>query len=191
MVRDGLGEESYRHHNAVLHDVARDLSAVRSATVRVETLEALVGWRAPLAASVAELHSELVADPARMRTAVLVESPLINSLIGPLQRVRASLDWWTLPPALVPTTCNLRRTYRRGRRGMARAHADHSTERSYEWRKRVKYLRHQMEVLTATEDDAHHHGRPCGARGCLGTGPRSYRPPKRRWRGAGPLPVSG
>ncbi len=149
MVRDGLGEESYRHDNAVFRDVARDLSEVRSAAVRVETLEALIEWRAALAASVAELYSILVADAARMRAAVLAESPLIDGLIGRLQRARASLDGWTLPPALVPTAFGLQRTYRRGRRGMARAYADRSTDHFHEWRKRVKYLRHQMEVLAA------------------------------------------
>ncbi len=153
MVRDGLGEESYRRDNAVFRDVARDLSAVRSATVRVETLEALIEWRAPLAASVAELRSELVADAARTRAAVLVESPVIDGVIGRLRRARASVGGWTLPPALVPTAFGLRRTYRRGRRGMASAYADRSTGRFHEWRKRVKYLRHQMEVLAAVRPE--------------------------------------
>ncbi len=153
MVRDGLGEESCRHDNVVLRDVARDLSGVRSATVRVETLEALVEWRSPLAVSVTELHSDLVTDAARMRDGVLSESRFIEDLVGRLARVRASVDGWTLPPELVPTTLGLRRTYRRGRRGMASAYADASSDRFHEWRKRVKYLRHQMEVLTAVDSE--------------------------------------
>jgi len=152
MVRDELGEESYRHDNAVFREVARDLSAVRSVTVRVETLEILIERRAPLAASLAELHSTLVSDAARMRDAVLAESALVDGLIGNLRGVRASLDGWTLPPALIPTT-GLERTYRRGRRGMARTHADRSPERFHEWRKQVKYLRYQMEVLTAVRPE--------------------------------------
>ena len=153
LVRDGLGEESYRRDNVVLRDVARDLSEVRSATVRVETLEALVEWCAPLAESVTVLYSELVADTARMRASVLSESLLIDDLVGRLARVRASVDGWTLPPELVATTLGLQRTYRRGRRGMAIAYADRSTDRFHEWRKRVKYLRHQLEVLTAVEPE--------------------------------------
>ncbi|GMQ94148.1 MAG: CHAD domain-containing protein [Acidimicrobiia bacterium] len=153
LVRDGLGEESYRNANVVLRDVARDLSGVRSATVRVDTLGALVEWYAMPTESVAELHSELVADAARMRVGVLAEQLLINDLVGRLGRVRDSFDGWALPPALVPTTLGLGRTYRRGRRGMETAYGDRSTDRFHEWRKRVKYLRHQLEVLTAVDSE--------------------------------------
>ena len=149
LVRDDLDEESYRHDNEVLRDVARDLSAVRSATVRVETLEALVVWRGALAASATEIRGGLVNDAAQMRSAVSAKSPLIDDMVVRLERTRAGVEGWTLPPALVPTTLGLGRTYRRGRRGMAMAHSDASTERFHEWRKRVKYLRHQMEILAA------------------------------------------
>jgi CHAD domain-containing protein len=152
MVRVGLGEDLYRHDNAVLRDVARDLSALRSATVRVETLDALVEWRGPLAASVAGMHDILATDAARMRA----EPPLIDGLVDRLQGIRASVSGWTLPHALVPTTLGFGRTYRRGRRAMAKAYADGSTKRFHEWRKRVKYLRHQMEVLTAVWPETMH-----------------------------------
>ena len=42
----------------------------------------------------------------------------------------------------------LRRVYRRGLRGYHRAREDRTTEDLHEWRKRVKYLRYQMEALT-------------------------------------------
>ncbi len=41
----------------------------------------------------------------------------------------------------------LAKTYRRGRRRMRDAFADPTVERFHEWRKRVKYLRYQLEVL--------------------------------------------
>jgi hypothetical protein len=41
----------------------------------------------------------------------------------------------------------IRRVYRRGRRGMRRAYDEGTTEAFHEWRKRVKYLRYQMEAL--------------------------------------------
>jgi CHAD domain-containing protein len=150
LVRDCLDEATYRKDNAILRDVARDLSEMRSATVRAETLEALVEWSAPLEASVAGLRGQLVIDVTTMRTVLHIEPLLIEDLVGRLHRVRASLDGWILPRELDPTTAGLGRTYRRGRRAMALAYADRSTDRFHEWRKRVKYLWHQMEVLTAT-----------------------------------------
>lgn len=153
MVRDRLGEESYRRDNALLRNVARDLSTVRSMTVRVETLDDLIEGRASLAASTAGLHRQLVAGASSTRVAVLADSRLIESLTDRLLQARVSFDSWTLPPALDPTAAGLRRTYGRGRRGMARALADRSAERFHEWRKQVKYLRHQSEVLTAVRPE--------------------------------------
>jgi hypothetical protein len=146
LVRDYLGEAPYRYANVNLRDVARDLSEMRSATVRVETLDALVESHAPLETSMAGLRGQLVIDATTLHT----ESLPIDDLIGRLEQVRVSLDGWTLPRELVPTTAGLGRTYRRGRGAMALAYADRSTDHFHEWRKRVKYLWHQMEVLTGT-----------------------------------------
>jgi CHAD domain-containing protein len=153
LVRDGIGEDSYRHHNRALRDIARELSSERSATVRIETLKTLGEGSAPLAESTNAIHDVLVADADRLRTRMLEGSWLVDSVIDPLERTRADLDTLTLPSALVPTTVGLERTYRRGRRGMGRAYVEGSTSRFHEWRKRVKYLRHQMEVLAAAQPE--------------------------------------
>ena len=39
------------------------------------------------------------------------------------------------------------RIYRRGRRALAAAHEKPTVEHLHEWRKQVKYLRHQLELL--------------------------------------------
>jgi CHAD domain-containing protein len=149
MVREALGEQSYRHDNAVLRDVARDLSALRSATMRVTTLETLARWRPAIAPSAEDLVAELIRETTVLRASVGAGSPLVDDLVDRLQLARASVGAWTLPPTLVLTAPGLERTYRRGRLGMERVYADQSTDRLHEWRKRVKYLRHQMEVLGA------------------------------------------
>jgi CHAD domain-containing protein len=41
----------------------------------------------------------------------------------------------------------IRRTYRRGRNSMTRAYAEPTIETFHIWRKQVKYLRHQMEIV--------------------------------------------
>jgi CHAD domain-containing protein len=149
MVRNSIGEESYRRDNAMLRDVARELSAARSATIRVATLEALPEWNAPDARSVAGLHSRLIDDAS-----ALTQSLQGEELVRSLELARVGLRAWTLTPELVRMVSGVRRTYRRGRLGMANAYADRATDHFHEWRKRVKYLRHQMEVLAAVLPDA-------------------------------------
>ena len=41
LIRGELGEEAYRRENAALRDVARELSALRTATVEIEILKGL------------------------------------------------------------------------------------------------------------------------------------------------------
>jgi hypothetical protein len=117
--------------------------------MRVTTLEILTRWRPAVAPSAEDLLAELIPEMTVLRASVGAESPLVDDLVDRLQLTRASVGEWTLPPALILTAPGLQRTYRRGRLGMERASADHSTDRLHEWRKRVKYLRHQMEVLGA------------------------------------------
>lgn len=156
LVREGLGEQSYRYENAVLRDVARGLSALRSATVRVTTLESLTRSRTARTASVEDLHAELIAEMAVLRASVGAESPRVDDLVDRLDLARSIVSEWALPRGLAFTAPGLRRTYRRGRLGRKRADAHPSTDRLHEWRKRVKYLRHQMEVLGAVLPESMH-----------------------------------
>jgi CHAD domain-containing protein len=149
MVRNIIGEESYRHGNFALRDVARDLSEARSGTIRVVTLEALPEWNAPVAPSVTRLHETLIDDASAVAQSLQPEQ-----LVENLGLARVGLREWTLTPELVPLASGVRRTYRRGRLGMTNAYADRTTDHFHEWRKRVKYLRHQLEVLAAVLPDA-------------------------------------
>lgn len=149
LVRNSIGEESYRRDNAVLRDMARELSAARSATMRVATLEALPEWPAPAARSVSRLHVTLIDDASARRQSLQAEE-----LTRSLELARVGVREWTLTRDLVRMVPGVRRTYRRGRVGMANAYADRTTDHFHEWRKRVKYLRHQMEVLAAAPPDA-------------------------------------
>ena len=65
-----------------------------------------------------------------------------------LSAVRDRAERWELPDGFDALEGGLELTYRRGRRGQRRAMADPTDARMHEWRKRVKYLRYQMEALT-------------------------------------------
>jgi CHAD domain-containing protein len=150
MIRDELGEEVYRRDNAIVRDVARELSTLRSAAVELHILDSLGVWLPDLASAAVELRSRLTAQTDRIRAAMFTESWLIDDLISRLERARASIETWELPPEMIPTAHGLHHTYRHGRRGMLRAYGGAGAEAFHDWRKRVKYLRHQMEILAPT-----------------------------------------
>ncbi len=147
MVGDEVSTESYREFNSTLRDVARHLSEIRSSFVRVETIDDLVEESEPLAEIVTELRRELVVDAARMRAGIRGDSPLGPNLAVRLELLRPKIEAVRIPRHVDPTAGGLRRTYRRGRRDMVRAFEGGSPADLHRWRKQVKYLRHQVEVL--------------------------------------------
>lgn len=54
----------------------------------------------------------------------------------------------SVPNTFASIAPGLERVYRRGRRAARRSAAEPTTALFHEWRKRVKYLRYQMEALT-------------------------------------------
>jgi CHAD domain-containing protein len=148
LVRSGLGDEIYRRENAALRDAARRLSAPRDAEALLETYDKLSDrfgdeidrrrivpvWRA-LAARHATLGEADLGAP-------------IAAFCADLRAVRERVACW--PPAedFDVVSSGLKRTYRRARRAMRVAYDAPSGERFHDWRKRVKYHRYHLELLT-------------------------------------------
>ncbi len=144
LVRADVGDELYNRENGALRAAARALSPVRDAAVLVEVHDGVIaaggisprGFRDFLVERHEHLKGDLLAGD---------ELPLVcESLAAVLERTEAwpitSSEWDGLG-------AGVERVYRRGRRAMAAAYDDPGTERFHEWRKQVKYLRHQLEYL--------------------------------------------
>lgn len=144
LVRAEVGDDVYRRENGALRAAARVLSAVRDTAVLVEVHDGLVasggiapkGFRDRLVDRHEHLKGELLAGD---------ELPRVReSLAAVLERTEAwpvtSDDWEGLG-------AGMERVYRGGRKAMAAAYDDPGTERFHEWRKQVKYLRHQLELV--------------------------------------------
>lgn len=149
LVRRELGKNVYRRENRALRDAAGRLSAVRDAWVLVETLDRLVTPAgddlSPQA--VAALRAVLVADhralqggegdgDVQARAAMEFERVLVRVARWPLR----DKGWRTLDDGV-------ERVARRGRAAMLKAVASGRPEDFHEWRKQVKYLRHQFALL--------------------------------------------
>lgn len=144
LVRESLGDDVYQQENRALRDAARELSPVRDAAVLIEVHDEVVGagavpiagFRADLVEHHQELRDELLAGDTLPRLGERVAAVLTRIDTWPLE----TLEWDSLG-------AGVERVYRRGRKAMAAAYDDPSTERFHEWRKRTKYLRHQLGFL--------------------------------------------
>lgn len=144
-----LGDDVYRRENRALRDAARQLSAVRDAAVLVESLDRLVapsdGEFSPQA--VAALRALLVAEhralrgdegdgEVQARAATDFEHILVRVERWPLR----NRGWHSVE-------AGLENVARRGRAAMRAARAKGRSEDFHQWRKQVKYLRHQFAFL--------------------------------------------
>ena len=116
--------ELYRRENAAFRDIARRLSPFRDAHVQVATFEQLVS-RAPGRERFAALKDLMPGGISRN------EEMLKNQLTATREDVGAGL----------------RVNYQRGRRAMERAYDKPEATAFHEWRKHVKDLGYQMQIL--------------------------------------------
>ena len=145
MLRDEIESRDYIRLNAEVRDLARELSQIRSAVVQVELLESLVAEDDKLTIETHGLHRQLL-DAADKQRQGLDDSE-VDVLILRFAAVRSGIDKIEFHDDTTASLGGIRRTYRRGRRSMTRAYAVPTVESFHLWRKQVKYLRHQMEIL--------------------------------------------
>ncbi len=150
--RNQLGPGRYSRVNALVRDQARRLSDVRSAAVLQGTLDELVASTSLTADSVSDLRRLLSERHAQGLLRLRTDSDgrassreVLGRLADRIARHPAPLeyaeaDFTALQPAI-------RRIYRRGRRAKRRAERLDTAHGFHEWRKRVNYLRFQMEAL--------------------------------------------
>ncbi len=161
LVRPRLGDRIYRFENRTLRDTARLVAPVRDAIVTVETVTTLAS-RFDGALGDHTFHAlgeRLESRASRIRKSLLEEGDAVDRVITILERTRSRFAGWaveeaegraygsSIPDRFRSVGMGLTDTYRRGRQEMRQAYASPSTARFHLWRKRVKYLRHQLEVL--------------------------------------------
>lgn len=147
MVRDDIDSQDYARLNGEVRDLARDLSELRSAVVQVHMLESVISDDDELAAESREIHESLVATADRRRENL--EKSTVTSFSFRLDSICSDIEDIRIVGENGRPFGGVQATYRRGRRSMVRAYADPTVETFHLWRKQVKYLRHQMEILQA------------------------------------------
>ena len=162
LVRGPLGDRVYRAENACFRDVARGLSGVRDADVMLATLGDLEQRYGDLPGAGSRLRPALVAHRFRMSAASL--DPASKTAAETLGEARERVANWPLESDGFATfEQGFSRIYRQGRRDLRAAQKLPSAERMHEWRKRVKDLWYQLQlledswkpVMSALADEAH------------------------------------
>lgn len=152
LVRDQIGYRNYRAENVVLRDTSRMLSGVRDAWVLPATLRNLRTHYADLLdeATFAAPEAWLLRRHEQRRRSVteaVMRGAIVNLGAARSRFARYPIgsvvndDFSAVAPGVY-------RVYRRGSRGHRRSIETRSVEDLHEWRKRVKYLRYQMESFT-------------------------------------------
>jgi CHAD domain-containing protein len=148
LMRDAIPKTTYRRENAALRDAGRHVSAVRDAKVLIEALDALVEKEELSRASFKGLTAALEREREAARLSSSgARSGRLAARRG-LNTVKRRVSSWSAAPIPWPTLRkSLGRVYSRGRKNLAEARTGTTPERLHEWRKEVKYLWHQLQVL--------------------------------------------
>ena len=166
LLRKALGSQTYAYENIALRDVARPLTAVRDARALMDTLDTLVehsGVQAR-ALDLDRVRLALRDEYCEVRQSVLNEGNTLDLLEASLRAARARAKHWPIGRrGWSVLGAGLKRVYRNGRDAFGVAQNDPSQEHLHEWRKQVKYLWYQLQVLqpiqvgqlTALADQAH------------------------------------
>ncbi|ASC71962.1 hypothetical protein XM38_029160 [Halomicronema hongdechloris C2206] len=152
LVRDEVGQVAYKRENIFFRDAGRELSDLRDAEVRIETLDNLID----------HYQDSIVSDQFEGIRQVLVdayeatqksEGPKqqeIAAIVSDLKLAQARIQAWDMQDEWETLRGGLQRVYKRGHQDFFQT-CEHSTpEHLHEWRKRVKYLWYHLRILSPT-----------------------------------------
>ena len=143
LARPFLPPDVYQQENTCFRDTSRQLAPLRDGWVMVETLDKLgENGRWPV------IRAQLLAVYEQERIRFVADTDCVAQVTAELTAAQARLA--QLPAAHPPDLWlfeGIRRTYRTGQQLMWAALATGEAHLYHEWRKQVKYLWHQHELL--------------------------------------------
>lgn len=148
LLRGATGEIAYRRENNALRDAARPLGVARDSKVLIVALDDLIERYAPATRSLQLDKFRRVLRKEQMAARQAVTATLINEQRKVLREVSARIERWRLHGddwQILGT--GIERIYRGGRKKMIAAARTRASEDLHDWRKQVKYLWHQLQVL--------------------------------------------
>jgi excisionase family DNA binding protein len=153
LIRDEIGHPLYRQENIRFRDTARLLARARDTWVMIETLDKVVEpHREHLPSGAFDgLQQDLTDQYETTREKEIRNYGTIPMILETMDEASCQID--NLPIVNEDFSAfrsGIRRVYDRGRRGKQLAYAQPTAKIFHEWRKRVKYLWYQIEILEAS-----------------------------------------
>lgn len=150
LVRDDVGKAAYKQENVCFRDAGRELSTVRDAKVRIETLDNLLKrYQDSVDAEQFEGIRHILVDV--YETARKSKSPSqreIDAIVSELEAAQTRIQAWGLDDDWAAFKGGLHRVYQRGYQGYDLIGEQATPENLHEWRKRVKYLWYHLRILS-------------------------------------------
>jgi CHAD domain-containing protein len=146
LARRSIGTTTYRIENGALRDTARLLAPARDAYVLIDTARDL---------DASDLVLDVL-DQSYAATMATLESTSRLDAVHHLEAVAGRwqhLAWYGPDPKSIGA--GLRRTYHRGLVDLETVQSTPTASAFHGWRRRVKYLHYQLEVLDAPESLLH------------------------------------
>lgn len=140
LARPSIGTNVYRRENAALRDIARLLAPARDSLVLMETAGDL-GASESVLATLERLHVE---EMTRFEAEVRTDATGRSESAAAHWR---GIDW--RGPTAASIRAGLARTYRRGLEDFHSVRSQPSATAFHSWRRRVKYVRYQLETVGA------------------------------------------
>ena len=150
LLRTALGSQTYTYEHTALRDAARPLTTVRDARVLLDTLDTLVASSGAEAQALDldAVRLALQEEYREVRHRVLEEGKTLGLLAASLRAARVRAKRWPLGrQGWSVLGVGVKRVYRQGREAFAVVQEDPSPDHWHAWRKQVKYLWHQLQVL--------------------------------------------
>lgn len=150
MVRDSLGEATYKEANVNFRDAGRLLSDARDQYVLKQCLAELKERYSPyLKVKVfRSVASRLQSRHKEEMQALRSGDPAFEKVDQELAAMQDVVAGWELPGSGFDLMeASISRVYKRGREALQEVLADPDPEKFHEWRKRVKYLYYQFGYL--------------------------------------------
>jgi CYTH domain-containing protein/CHAD domain-containing protein len=146
LVGPALGD-GFRSFDRTVSEGANQLSMLRDAQAVLNTFDALLAARPDDDVLRTVRHRQAVMSAEAAHSAVAVDDARISTARALLVEARDASQAWTIPRGFDTLESGLVATYRQGRSALRRVHNAPSDRRVHEWRKVVKYLWYQVQLL--------------------------------------------
>ncbi len=148
LVRYSLPPSTYKQNNQSFRDIGRNLSELRDSKVRIKTLDNLIAHADTVSPELfSNIRREFYVDYRQEYQRVL-DGDILSLVKNELKDAQDDINNWTIKPNSWSTVDrSLKQVYARGYKDLAKAVSKPTAENFHEWRKRVKYLRYQLQVI--------------------------------------------